>query len=157
MHPPKHVPGIPLHVLVVSERLGPGLDAAGAAAALADGLVAGGAPAPDLCPLVTVPRRGANAPAELARLLDAAGLHARMLASRAVVIAVRSLAERTLVASLAFEVATRARQSGVPCYAVTANNRLDSFDARILDLQAVLEAATPRELERAGRELAAIV
>ena len=40
---------------------------------------------------------------------------------------------------------------------VAARDRLSSFDARVLDLQVVIEAYTERELERAGRELAAIV
>jgi glycerate kinase len=104
-----------------------------------------------------VPGRGEGAAAELAQRLADAGYDARMLQSRAVVLAVRSLAERTLAGSPAFEIATRARQAGVPCYAVAARNRLDSFDARILDLQVVLEAATEPELEAAGRELARVV
>jgi len=67
------------------------------------------------------------------------------------------LEEQTLAGSLAFEAATRARQAGVPCYAVTAVNRLNAFDLRILDLQVVLEASTGRALRVAGRRLAAIV
>ena len=54
----------------------------------------------------------------------------------------------------AFELATRARQGGVPCYAVTAENGLDSFQARILDLQLVLQAGAPRSLRAAGSALA---
>jgi hypothetical protein len=45
----------------------------------------------------------------------------------------------------------------VPAYAVTAENLLDSFDARILDLQTIVQARTHRSLRSAGRELAAIV
>ena len=52
-----------------------------------------------------------------------------------------------------FEVATRARQAGVPAYAVARRNDLDLFEMRILDLQVVLEAKDERELEGAGRAL----
>jgi hypothetical protein len=38
---------------------------------------------------------------------------------------------------------------------VTATNAIDRFDARILDLQAILEGATVAELEAAGEALAA--
>ena len=56
-----------------------------------------------------------------------------------------------------FEVATRARQSGVPCYAIVGEDALDAFDKRILDLDVVLEAASAGELERAGAALAALL
>jgi glycerate 2-kinase len=56
-----------------------------------------------------------------------------------------------------FEIATRARQAGVPAYAVAGENALDPFDERILDLQAILEASSPRALEAAGRHLAELV
>ncbi len=58
------------------------------------------------------------------------------------------LHEQTLAGSVAFEIATRARQGGVPAYAVTGENLLDSFDARILDLQTIIEA---RDSSRAAR------
>ena len=54
-----------------------------------------------------------------------------------------------------FEIATRARQAGVPAYAVTGENELDAFDARMLDLQVILEARTVRGLAAAGTKLAA--
>jgi glycerate kinase len=73
---------------------------------------------------------------------------------RAVVIAAARLDERTLAGSLAFEVATAARQSGVPAYAVAAQSALDLFDARMLDLQMVLQARTAQSLRAAGRKLA---
>jgi glycerate kinase len=56
-----------------------------------------------------------------------------------------------------FEIATRARQGGVPCYAIAAHNALDPFEARILDLQVVLEAGGERGLSAAGRKLAGLV
>jgi len=80
-----------------------------------------------------------------------------MRAARAVVIAEPRLDERTLAGTVAFEIATRARQSGVPAYAVTRQDDLDSFDARILDLQTVLQARSHRSLVNAGGKLAAIV
>jgi hypothetical protein len=80
-----------------------------------------------------------------------------MLASRAVVIAVPALAESTLAGSAAFEVATVARQSGVPCYAVAASAELNTFDLRILDLQLVLRARGAVTLRRAGELLAELI
>ena len=59
-----------------------------------------------------------------------------------------------LAAAIA-EVATRARQGGVPCHAVCGENALSLFDARILDLQRIAEAPTLPELEDAGAFLAA--
>jgi glycerate kinase len=92
----------------------------------------------------------------LASLAAGGRLQARMLASRAVVIAQPRLREDTLARTAAFEIATRARQSGVPAYAIAGENLLDSFDARILDLQTILQARTHRSLRAAGRKLAAL-
>jgi glycerate kinase len=90
-------------------------------------------------------------------LLDAVDFDARMRLARAVIVGQWRLHERTLAASAAFEIATRARQAGVPAYAVTGENRLDCFDARILDLQLILEAHSTRALAAAGRRLAALI
>ena len=79
---------------------------------------------------------------------------ARMRAARAVVVGAERLDESTLLGSTVFEIATRARQAGVPAYAVTAENALSRFDARILDLQVILEARDTRSLRRAGEQLA---
>lgn len=78
-------------------------------------------------------------------------------AARAVVIAAARLDERTLMRSWAFQIATDARQAGVPAYAVTAENALDRFDARMLDLQAIFEAHTTRALRAVGAKLARVV
>jgi glycerate kinase len=118
-------------------------------AAIARGLQAGGLPAPDVLELSDAAEPGA--------LLDAAGFDARMRSARALVVAVESLGEATLADSPAFELATRARQAGVPAYAVTAENALDAFDARILDLQLIIQARGIRGLSAAGRRLAAVV
>lgn len=133
-------------VLVVTEPLG-GLSAGLVAAALGSGLhAAGHSLSADLLPLEEPPADP--------RAWWAADVQARMLAARAVVIATDRLDERTLAGSLAFELATSARQNGVPAYAVTAENGLDPFDARILDLQAIFEASSTRALRMAGGKLA---
>lgn len=137
-------------VLVLAEPLG-GLSAERVAGALAKGLQ--GAPdrslSADLLPVEELPASP--------RAWWSADSQARMLAARAVVIATGRLDERTLAGSLAFEVATSARQGGVPAYAVTAENYLDPFDARMLDLQVVVEASSTRALTAAGRKLAGLV
>ena len=81
----------------------------------------------------------------------------RLRAARALVVGEPRLDDRTLIRSVAGELATRARQAGVPCHAVTRHNGLDLFAARILDLQAIVEGTTPAELEAAGRELARLI
>ena len=88
-------------------------------------------------------------------VLEALGLDVRMRAARAVVVGDARLERATLCGRVVGEIATRARQSGVPCHAVTATAAIDRFDARILDLQAILEAGTVAELEAAGEALAA--
>jgi glycerate kinase len=80
-----------------------------------------------------------------------------MRAARALVIACAQLDDRRLAGSIAFEAATRARQGGVPAYAVTGHNTLNPFEARILDLQIVLEASTVGAFSAAGRRLATLV
>jgi glycerate kinase len=82
---------------------------------------------------------------------------ARLRAARALVVGEPRLDDATLLRSVAGELATRARQAGVPCHAVTAENRLDRFAARILDLQAIVEGSTAAELEAAGRALARLI
>jgi glycerate kinase len=80
-----------------------------------------------------------------------------MRRARAVIVAAPRLDERTLEGSPAFEIATRARQAGVPCYAVTAESELDAFDARMLDLQAIQIARSTRALAAAGKRLAQLI
>ncbi len=90
-------------------------------------------------------------------VLDAVGFDARMRAARAVVTGEGRLDRQSLAGKAVSEVATRARQSGVPCYAVVGSGQLDRFGQRILDLEAVIEAGTPAELERAGTELSGLI
>jgi glycerate kinase len=139
---------IPRTVLVAASLLSDTLSAERAASAVGRGLTAGGHPT-DLCPIAPAGDRR--------ELLDALDFDARMRSARAVVLVQARLHEDTLAGSIAFEIATRARQSGVPAYAVTGENALDDFDARILDLQAIFEASTARSLEKAGRQLAVLI
>lgn len=82
---------------------------------------------------------------------------ARMLAARAVIVGEGRLDLGTLAGKAPGEIATRARQAGVPCFAAVGSRTLDAFGARILDLQAVLEAGDAEALEAAGRRLATLV
>ncbi len=145
---------IPTRALVAACAMGAGLTAPRVAQGIARGLRAGGAPAPDACPL-QVEREDRDG--ALRRHLDELDFDARMRAARAVIVACECLQERSLQGSAAFEVATRARQAGVPAYAVTADNRLSLFDARVLDLQTILLAASSRSLAAAGRKLAGLL
>ncbi|MEO6858688.1 MAG: glycerate kinase [Solirubrobacteraceae bacterium] len=90
-------------------------------------------------------------------VLDALDFDRRMRAAHAVITGEGRLDEQSLVGKAVSEVAIRARQAGVPCHAVVGANGLDSFGARILDLQTVTEAGTPRELRAAGRRLAGAI
>jgi len=139
-------------VLVASGRFADTLSADDVAQAIGRGLIAGGLPAPDLCPLDG--HSHGEPPDDVRALLDALDFDARMRRARAVIVVERRLRESTLRGSTAFEIATRARQGGVPAYAVTAENALDPFDARILDLQVIVQANTKRALAAAGRKLA---
>lgn len=143
----------PRQLLIASAAFGARLSASAVAAAIARGVRDGGLPEPDLLLLEPADERAEDVRA----LLDGMDFDVRMRRARAVVIAAARLEERTLAGSLTFEIATRARQAGVPAYAVTADNQLDAFDARILDLQTILEVRGARSLETAGRRLANVV
>jgi len=145
---------IPERLLVASGPFAGGLSAERVAAAIARGLEAGGLPEPDLCPIEVADEAAAG---DVRALLDALDFDMRMRRARAVIVAAASLHERTLAGSVTFEIATRARQGGVPAYAVTGENALSAFDARILDLQAIVEASGTRALAAAGRRLAGLV
>jgi len=142
----------PDRLLLACSPFGPRLSGAAVARALADGVQDGGLPDPDLCPLPSLEDKEA-----VRRVLDALDFDARMRSARAVVVAVARLEERTLAGSVTFEIATRARQGGIPAYAVTGDNLLEAFDARILDLQLIVQARGRSALVSAGRRLAGIV
>jgi glycerate kinase len=149
---------IPQAALIASGPFGDALSAERVALAIARGLCEGGAPEPDLCPIpvaqVQKPDVGAL---DVGALLEGLDFDVRMRRARAVILGERQLEERALRGSVAFEIATRARQAGVPAYAVTGSNALDLFDARILDLQVVVQAGSRRALVAAGRRLAQVL
>jgi glycerate kinase len=86
-------------------------------------------------------------------LLQALGFDRRMRAARAVIVGEGRLDATTLEGKIAGEIATRARQAGVPCHAIVGSNAIDRFSARILDLQVILEAGTREALADAGEQL----
>jgi hypothetical protein len=141
-------------VLVLAGPFAEGISAARACTAISRGLTADGRLECDAFPLETdLCSRAVSA----SKPLEEADFDRRMRAARALVIACAQLDDRTLAGSIAFEAATRARQAGVPAYAVTGDDALDPFEARIVDLQIVLEAGTVRALSAAGRKLATLV
>ncbi len=85
--------------------------------------------------------------------LDHAGFDQLMRAARLVVIAASKLAPENIQRSVASEVATRARQSGIPCAAVTFSNELDRFSARIYDLYPVLVLEKSNDLSQVADQL----
>ncbi|MBV8944581.1 MAG: glycerate kinase [Solirubrobacterales bacterium] len=87
-------------------------------------------------------------------VLDAADFDRRMRTARAVVTGEGKLDQQSLAGKLVSEISTRARQAGVPCHAIVGTRELDSFGTRVLDLQAVFEASTPRQISAAARRLA---
>jgi glycerate kinase len=86
-------------------------------------------------------------------ILQALDFDARMRAARAVVVGEGRIDATTLEGKIAGEIATRARQAGVPCHAIVGTNAIDAFSARILDLQLIQEAGTPEQLAAAGEHL----
>jgi glycerate 2-kinase len=138
-------------LLVAARPFGARLGAERVAGAIADGLRDGG------WEVDSLPMGAELDDAAAVSLVRSANFEVRMRAARAVVIAEPRLDERTLAGTVAFEIATRARQGGVPAYAVAGEDELDSFDARILDLQTILQARTHRSLTSAGHRLAGLV
>jgi glycerate kinase len=90
-------------------------------------------------------------------VLDAVGFDKRMRKARAVITGEGRLDQQSLAGKAVSEVATRARQSGVPAHAIVGRLELDAFGLRILDLQTVLEAGRLAQIEAAGRRLSALV
>jgi hypothetical protein len=145
------------HALLVSGAFSKQLGAEAVATALARGLRAGGAPPPDVALFERDERDERDERAAIGQQLAQLRFDERMLASRAVIIAVAALDPSALALGAAHEIATRARQAGVPAYAVTGENRLSSFDERVLDLQLVLHARTTRALASAGERLSEVL
>jgi glycerate 2-kinase len=86
-------------------------------------------------------------------VLDALGFDVRLKAAGAVITGEGRLDEQTLQGKVVAEVATRARQRGVPCNAIVGKAELDRFARRLLDLDNVVEATTLEEVERAAQAL----
>jgi glycerate kinase len=139
-------------VLIASGHFTGKLDAASAVEAIGQGL---GAHADWQLDESTLADEGD--PASVRALLDAVDFDARMRAAHAVVVVEERLDRSVLRGSAVFEIATRARQGGVPCYAIAVNSELDPFEARILDLQLVIEATTARAFAAAGRLLGKLI
>jgi glycerate 2-kinase len=102
---------------------------------------------------------GASLRPGAALVLDTIGFDAAMQASFAVVTGEGSLDRQTLRGKAVFEVATRCRQNGVPCYAVPGIDELDAFEHRLMNVEVEAAArngqlATEADLERAARRLA---
>ena len=131
-------------VLVIAERFAPRLGAAPTAAAIARGIGAA-APAYEIAPVAL---EGDSDP-QLRAYLDPQFLRA----ARAVVLASGELLGDAPPSGPTFELATTARQTGVPSYAVTGVSAPDLFSARLLDIQVALCARGERALVRAGEEL----
>ena len=100
---------------------------------------------------------GAELEGGAAFVLRALDADARMRAARALVVGEGRLDATTLDGKIAGELATRARQSGVPCHAIAGSCALDRFGRRMIDLQTVAQAPTIAALEDAGAALAAYV
>jgi glycerate kinase len=102
---------------------------------------------------------GADLRPGAALVLDVAGFDARARESFAVVTGEGRLDEQTLAGKAVFEVATRCRQGGVPCYAVVGVDALDAFERRLMNVE--VEAATrggrigsAEDVERAAARVA---
>ena len=90
-------------------------------------------------------------------VLDALDYDARMRAAGAVIVGEGRLDQTSLAGKAVGEAATRARQSGVPCFAIVGSDELGAFGARILDLQRVLEGRTLDALADAAASLAPLL
>ncbi|MGA2469478.1 MAG: glycerate kinase [Solirubrobacteraceae bacterium] len=97
---------------------------------------------------------GARLVGGAAFVLDALDIEQRLRGCHAVIVGEGRLDATTLDGKVAGEIATRARQMGVPAHAIVGTNALDRFEARILDLQTILEAGDVEAIERAARKLA---
>jgi glycerate kinase len=90
-------------------------------------------------------------------VLDALDFDRRLLASAAVIVGEGRLDATSLEGKILAEVATRARQRGVPSHAIVGACALSRFDARILDLQEIREAGEPTAIELAAATLAGVI
>jgi glycerate 2-kinase len=94
-----------------------------------------------------------------ALVLDAVGFDALAHDALAVVTGEGRLDEQTVGGKLLFEVATRARQGGVPCYAVVGKDDLDAFEHRLMNIEVEAASrngtlASAQMIEHAARRVA---
>jgi glycerate kinase len=94
-----------------------------------------------------------------ALVLDTVGFDALAHDAFAVVTGEGRLDEQTIGGKLLFEVATRARQGGVPCYAVVGQDDLDAFEHRLMNIEVEAAArngtvASVAAVENAARRIA---
>ena len=102
---------------------------------------------------------GAGLRSGAALVLDTLRFDARIREAFAVVTGEGRLDEQTLGGKALFEVATRCRQGGVPCYAVVGIDALDAFGKRLMNIEVEAAArgsasADSTDLERASRRIA---
>jgi glycerate kinase len=100
---------------------------------------------------------GATLEPGAAFVLRALDFDARMRAARAVIVGEGRIDEQTMQGKIAGEIATRARQAGVPCFAIVGSSALDAFGARMLDLQRVIEASDLDAIEAAAASLVDVI
>jgi hypothetical protein len=146
---------IPRTIVVAAEPF-PRLSATRVASAIARGVRAAAADYEVACdPREDPDTRFIDAPAaaDADRLFDALPLGE----VRALVLATPDLCDGRPPRGAIFELATRARQGGIPAYAVTGARNPDLFQARMLDLQVVLCARGEQSLRSAGRKLGALI
>lgn len=90
-------------------------------------------------------------------VLDRLDFDRRMRAARCVITGEGCLDQQSLAGKAISEVATRARQSGVPCHAIVGRQELDKFGLRILDLQAVAQAGTLPRIRSAAEQMSGVI
>jgi len=126
-----------------------GLDPAGEPMAGAGGGLAGGLWA----------FAGAKLHPGAALLLDEVGFDQAMRSAYAVVTGEGRLDDQTLAGKAVFEVATRCRQAGVPCYGVVGHDDVDAFTRRVMNIDVEpaalpLQEATGEDVAQAAQRLA---
>ena len=102
-------------------------------------------------------RLGAELVAGAPYVLAALDFDRRLDASRAVIVGEGRIDSTSLQGKIAAEIATRARQMGVPAHAIVGSCAIDRFDARILDLQEILVAGDEAAIEAAAATLARVI
>lgn len=100
---------------------------------------------------------GAELKSGAAVVLDRLGFNPRMDAARAVITGEGRLDHQTLLGKAVGEIATRARQSGVPCHVIAGSRAMTEFDARILDLESVTLAGDADAIADAAEALVPVL